>query len=321
MGAPVAVGADAEGEPDAPSDWVAAAEAEGAAGVLVGARTVSEPLLLAEAQALLLLLSAGETLALGEPRTLTVRLAEPGAEAERAGEAVSREERLGVREAAGDRLAEGDAKVEVLPPGERLLDAVALDEREAPGERETVLVAAVEAEARDERETEPVAVGEAEARDEAEAGPAVALPTTVTDPEREGEAVARPLPLWEGLPLSVPREGEGALVGEPRGVAEPSSVRVEVGDGGGARVSVNTALTEAPREGEVTSLAVAPDAEGEAVERVTEAGAVALTVRVARDAEGDSESAGVLDSLELTLGEALARSLAVAADAEGLPVG
>jgi hypothetical protein len=300
---------------------VAAVEAEGAAGVLVGARTVGEPLPLAEAQALLLLLSAGEALALEEPRALILRVTEPAAEVERAGEAVSRGERLGVREAAGDRLVEGDTEVEGLPPGERLLVAVALGEREPPGERETEPVAAGEEDVRGERETEPVAAAEVEARGEAEAGPAVALPAAVTDPEREGEAVARPLPLWEGLPLSVPREGEGALVGEPRGVAEPSSVRVEVGDGGGARVSVNTALTEAPREGEVASLAVAPDAEGEAVERVTEAGAVALTVRVARDAEGDSESAGVLDSLELTLGEALARSLAVAADAEGLPVG
>ena len=95
---------------------------------------------------------------------------------------------------------------------------------------------------------------------------------------------------------------------------------VGVGEGGGARVKVATAVAEGAREALGASVAVAGDAEEEAVGFVAEGGAVAVTEGLPRDTEGDPEGAGVPDARALTLGEELTRSLAVAGDGLGEPV-
>ena len=202
-----------------------------------------------------------------------------------------------------DTVGEGSGEMET--PGERLVDAVALGEREAPGERLVVTVAG----------------GDAEARGEAVLSALVPVPTGVTEPEREEDALPRPLLLCEGLPLSLPRVGVGVPEGEPRTLTVPLSVRVDEGDGGGARVKVTTMLKVGAREAEGASLAEAADAEGDAVRCEAVACAEALPEKLPRDADGEPEGAGVPDTLPLTLGELLARSLAVAALAEGEPLG
>jgi hypothetical protein len=96
---------------------------------------------------------------------------------------------------------------------------------------------------------------------------------------------------------------------------------VDDGDGGGARVKVTTMLKVGAREAEGASLAEAADAEGDAVGCEAVACAEALPEKLPRDADGEPEGAAVPDTLPLTLGELLTRSLAVAALAEGEPLG
>lgn len=234
--------------------------------------------------------------------------AEPGEEGEREGDEDSRGEPLEDGEGAGERLVEGDARPEREPRGERLEDAVTFDEREAAGERLT----------------EGVGAEEPEARAEAVPSASVPVPTGVVEREREVEALPRALALWEGLPLAEDLNIDSTPVAVMEVVAEPPRARrlvmVGVGEGGGARVKVATAVAEGAREALGASVAVAGDAEEEAVGFVAEGGAVAVTEGLPRDTEGDPEGAGVPDARALTLGEELKRSLAVAGDELGEPV-